>query len=411
MVFFLFLSLSNRSLTSLALALLCSTANAFGPGGRIAAAARQTRIGGPLPVSKTADADAADAAAATVGGSNDGAKDSEKCQVLLLDHLNINHEKGRQDALKAFYFDFLGCAVDPRKYENYLAGKKTVWANIGMHQFHLPEGKPDAQVFDGMITLVYDDLEGLMEKYNSYLDDDEKFAPLKETEFLVGMVDDIMLVTDPWGSQFCIVGSDSPDEDRAANVGVQPIVEEHGPSDGLAMEDLTVYVHHGSNLEGIGRFYETVLGAAVLQELSSDQSISIAMGERQTLTFQYHPDGPSAEINHHDFSYDDEDCDADASTPVYPSNHGPHISLYVTNLSAAYRAAERLGVLYVNQRFKRRAYTEDEAIDQCMFRLIEIIDPEDEERNIILSLEHEVRSPITRDGTKYKSCPLLDVKL
>ena len=94
---------------------------------------------------------------------------------------------------------------------------KTVWANIGMHQFHLSEGKPDAQVFDGMITLIYDDLEGLMEKYNSYLDDDEIFAPLKETEFLVGMVDDMMLVTDPWGSQFCIIESDSPDEDRAVS--------------------------------------------------------------------------------------------------------------------------------------------------------------------------------------------------
>ena len=39
--------------------------------------------------------------------------------ILLLDHLNINHEKGRHDLLKAFYFDVLKCAVDPRKVENW----------------------------------------------------------------------------------------------------------------------------------------------------------------------------------------------------------------------------------------------------------------------------------------------------
>ena len=37
--------------------------------------------------------------------------------ILILDHLNINHEKGRHDLLKAFYFDVLKCAVDPRKWQ------------------------------------------------------------------------------------------------------------------------------------------------------------------------------------------------------------------------------------------------------------------------------------------------------
>ena len=279
-----------------------------------------------------------------------------------------------------------------------------------MHQFHLPEGKPDAQVFDGMITLVYDDIKVLMQRYNDYLDDDERFAPLKDTEFLVGVADDMMLVTDPWGSQFCIVSSDDPTEDRAAHVGAQPTIEGHGPSEGLAMEELMAFVPHGANLEGIGRFYEFVLGARTIDDLSTDQSISIAMGERQTLTFAFHPDGSSAKVSHDDLSYDEPaDEDSDRSLPVYPSNHGPHISLYVTNLANAYSNAEKLGVLYVNPRFKRRAYTKDEAIDQCMFRLIDIVDPLDEKQEVILRLEHEVRSAKTRDGKKYKSCPLLEV--
>jgi len=333
--------------------------------------------------------------------------------------LNINHEKGQQDVLKAFYFDFLGCAIDPRKYENYIAGKKTLWANIGMHQFHLPEGKPSAQVFSGLITLLYSDFSQLMDRYNAYLDgeddDDERFAPLKETEFSVGMVDDMMLVTDPWGNQFCILQSDDPVEDRAAHVGSQPVLEGHAISEGLALEDLTVYVPHGSNLDGIGRFYEYVLGAPTVSELTEEDSISVAMGERQTLTFQYHPDGEEEgeDVVHTEFSYDEEeekDVDGDAVfLPVYPSNHGPHISLYVTNLSKAYEKAEELGVLYVNPRFTRKAYTKEQALDQCMFRIIDIYDPLDGGKEVIVSLEHEVRSAKKLDGTKYKSCPLLDV--
>ncbi len=32
--------------------------------------------------------------------------------ILILDHLNINHQKSRHDQLIAFYFDFLQCGVD-----------------------------------------------------------------------------------------------------------------------------------------------------------------------------------------------------------------------------------------------------------------------------------------------------------
>ena len=358
----------------------------------------------------------------TVSGIDAGATDltddeerkNNDCRVLLMDHLNINHEKGRHDALKAFYFDFLGCSVDPRKYDNYLEGKNTLWANAGLHQFHLPEGNPHAQVFNGMITLIHEDLDGLMEKYNEYLDGDERFKPLKETEFLVGIVsddddDDMMLVTDPWGTEFCILPSDDPAEDRAAHIGSQPVVKTLDvPSRALAMEDITVYVSHDVNLDGIGRFYEHILGARVIDELSSEASICIAMGERQTLTFQHHPGGPETEIFHHDFGHDRtiKEIEADTDATAYP-NFGPHISLYVTNIAEAYSRAEKMGVLYVNTRFKRLAYTQDDAIDQCMFRLINIIDPLDNKREVILRLEHEVRSVTTREGKKYKSCPLI----
>lgn len=70
--------------------------------------------------------------------------------VLVLDHLNLNHERGRHDLVNAFYFETLGCVPDPRKAENLKLGRKGVWANAGMHQFHLSEGAT-AQVFDGEV--------------------------------------------------------------------------------------------------------------------------------------------------------------------------------------------------------------------------------------------------------------------
>mmetsp|Transcript_17887 Transcript_17887/g.39131 ORF Transcript_17887/g.39131 Transcript_17887/m.39131 type:complete len:209 (-) Transcript_17887:830-1456(-) len=98
-------------------------------------------------------------------GTTSTSLQQEVGNILILDHLNINHEKGRHDLLKAFYFDFLNCAVDPRKEENIAKGTKTLWANIGAQQFHLPEGKPSAQVFDGLITLSYRNFDGLRERY------------------------------------------------------------------------------------------------------------------------------------------------------------------------------------------------------------------------------------------------------
>jgi hypothetical protein len=60
--------------------------------------------------------------------------------VLILDHLNITHERGRDDWFKGFYFLFLGCVVDPRTADNLNnKGQKTLWANVsGAQQFHLP---------------------------------------------------------------------------------------------------------------------------------------------------------------------------------------------------------------------------------------------------------------------------------
>jgi len=70
---------------------------------------------------------------------------------------------------------------------------------------------------------------------------------------------------------------------------------------------------------------------------------------------------------------------------------------------------EAKGLIFINPRFKRKARTLDEALDQCMFRVLDLVDPEDPEAGPIVQLEHEIRSPIKADGTKYKSCPFDDI--
>ena len=318
--------------------------------------------------------------------------------ILILDHLNINHEKGRHDWLKAFYFDFLQLAVDPRKEENLQAGQKTLWANAGANQFHLPEGKPDAQVLDGLVTLVYPDLQDLLDRQDNArqkLQGSKFDIILKQSD---GEENQILLVTDPWGSQFSLVQGSEDDRDSR---GCQP-----GDSSAcLGMRDLTIYVPSNCNLEGISRFYNTMFQAPTLT-LDSKTCV-VSVGPRQTLTFKEHPE--SSLVSHTDLK--DDEVEPPEGCPTFLSNYGPHISMYISNFPATYNRALELDVTYVNPRFKRRAYNLEEAIDDCMFRCLNIIDPENKDGGVILQLEHEVRSVVKRDGSLYKSCPFDQVPI
>eukprot|EP00620_Florenciella_sp_RCC1587_P017680 CAMPEP_0182559932 /NCGR_PEP_ID=MMETSP1324-20130603/2858_1 /TAXON_ID=236786 /ORGANISM="Florenciella sp., Strain RCC1587" /LENGTH=567 /DNA_ID=CAMNT_0024772249 /DNA_START=44 /DNA_END=1747 /DNA_ORIENTATION=- len=304
--------------------------------------------------------------------------------VLIVDHLNLNHQKGRHDLLSAFYFDLLGLAVDPRKEENVAKGKKTLWANAGIHQFHLPEGKPNAQVFDGVITLAYKDLRKVVARIEG------RNPILDETSFAyeVDGTGGSIAVTDPWGTAFNLV------EDPMGGA-LDPRGSQPGPaSDALGMPDLCVHVPPGTNLAGISRFYEQILGASTLSLTHS--ALVLQASPSQTLSFR-HKAGASP---HADMEVLENG----------PANNGVHVSMYIADLKSAYAKAEALGVTFVNHRFSRQAYTLEEAVEQCMFRVIDVVDPDDPSKTPILQLEHEVRSTVKADGkNKYKSCPFDEV--
>ena len=309
--------------------------------------------------------------------------------VLILDHYNYNHQQGQHDLLKAFFFDLLALEPDPRKEENLAAGQGTVWANLAAHQFHLAEGKPDAQVLDGCLTLGYDSLDGVRSRLG------DASEALTASAFSASDDGSSISLTDPWGSPFRLV---SGVEDDARSM------QKNGDtSEARCLVDLALNLPSSTTpaqLRGIGRFYSQVLGCSVASV--DDTSVVIPMGgpvradgtPRQTLTYVV---SDRNEVHHEDLDVDSEGRGL---------NRGAHISMYLEDMRAAYRRADALGLCYVNHRFKRRAYNEELAVDQCMFRTLDVVDPDDLAAGPILRLEHEVRSATNADGSKYKSCPL-----
>lgn len=305
--------------------------------------------------------------------------------IVIVDHVNMNHEKGRHDLLKAFYFDLLGFAVDPRKAENLEKGRKTLWANAGITQLHLPEGAPKAQPLDGRLTLAYADLDRF---------DDDRIETAREalegTKFNFRPSPDGFDVSCPWGTAMALKVDAAAADPRGVQAGE--------PSAPLHMTDITLHVNAKADLSGIRRFYTQVM--AVPEEdcqLFAGQLLCLKIGPRQTLTFVAKPFGKA---KHAELGEEEEGR---------PTNGGVHLSMYVDDLGACYDRADALGLAFVNYRFKRRALTKDEALEQCMFRVLDVVDPLAPDDGPIVQVEHEIRSCVKPDGSKYKSCPLREV--
>jgi len=349
---------------------------------------------------------------------------------FLLDHLNLNHERGRHDLLRAFYFDTLGLVLDQRKQENADKGRKTLWANAGITQFHLPEADK-AQIFDGIITLSCTDADP--ESFNALLDrlskppsvlsDNSLFSSLLLSDTSVG-------VRDPWGNLFVIKRDSSALDPRGQQPGTQ------GACIGLVMSDLQVNLPRtgpgGKSAEelllGVARFYQEVFSVPLIDK--SVDKVSLSVSPYQTLSFKRPPGGKESEKDLaqvlHDAYISDakakgrgkdkekdkplpdphEAVELDPASGKIVANSGPHVSMYINDFSAAYRRAEKLGALFTNTRFKRQAFSLQDAQEQSMFRTLDIVDPLDPVAGPILRLEHECRSVLGKDGKSlYKSCP------
>lgn len=101
-------------------------------------------------------------------------------QISFLEHVNLTIPSGEKNfaLARAFYFDVLGCAEDPRPKELMGRSDGLVWANLGIQQFHLPVDKK-AQVLRGVIGIETRDLEALADNAERHM----KAGTFKGTEF------------------------------------------------------------------------------------------------------------------------------------------------------------------------------------------------------------------------------------
>lgn len=315
-----------------------------------------------------------DAAAAAV--KEDPIQDQST--LTLLEHINLNVPN--HDYILPFYVELLGCGLDPRKAENLLAGSKTVWANCGASQFHLPYGAT-AQVIPGKIGLVYDSLEPLKERLAQVL-------KLEETKRCIQshiLADDHVELVDRYGNVFvCREGSyvvnglkqpllTTRDTDK-----FQRLATQYGCDStecrGISFCEFMVPL---GTADKICQFYDCVLDAtASVVTHNGDNIAVVAFGDidkqgraNQSLLFR-------------------------ETSEKIPPYDGHHVAMYVGKSAAdfeqAFKNAETAGVVWVNPRFSDKADTLQGAKHWKQFRLKDIVDMETGKK--IFELEHEMRS-------------------
>jgi hypothetical protein len=263
------------------------------------------------------------------------------------------------------------------------AKKKTIWANCGASQFHLPYDDV-AQRIPGHIGLRYDSLDGLKSRL---LDEDCKVAikscesgvdPRTKREFvkLVDMYDNVF---------YCRVGEPVQTDKQQPIIGPEDTVEwgEYATKYGRLESDCRGidYVEFNCPLgsaEKIALFYESVLDATT-------SCFEVAPGLKIAIIAFGNVDG-NGKVDQSILFRESEDA--------IPPYDGHHVAMYVGQSSSdfeqAYRNAEIAGVVWVNPRFTDKADSLEGAKAWKQFRFKDIVDMKTGEK--IMELEHEMRS-------------------
>jgi hypothetical protein len=309
----------------------------------------------------------------------------DRSTLTLLEHINLKVPS--QEYILSFYFELLGCGLDPRKAANLEPGapKTTIWASCGASQFHLPHGDVGQRI-PGHIGLRYDSLEGLKKRVQEFGDQKAIFLkdyeigadPRSQREFvkLVDMYDNVFYCRagDPVNTdkEQPMIRPDETNEwgDHATKYG-------RIESDCRGVDYVEFLVPKGT-AERIALFYESVLDVTTTcVEVEAGMKIAIiAFGNvdqngkaAQSLLFR-------------------------ETTEAIPPYDGHHVAMYVGETAAdfeqAYKNTELAGVVWCNQRFSDKADTLQGAKEWKQFRFKDIVDMKTGET--IFELEHEMRS-------------------
>jgi len=352
----------------------------------------------------------------------------DRSTLTLLEHVNFNIPT--QELAVPFYYDILGCGVDPRMASNVAPDTtvkenpelfdSTIWANCGASQFHLCLNDHTPATIPGRIGLRYDSLEGLEQRLN-----DEVLQVLSENGSKQCFQSFIQERDSQGNPQFTIV-------DRYSNIFVcrqvsndvlspsspimslnQPILSktETGPwkelgekygtseSDCRGIDYVEIPVKP-KQAEKIAEFYESVFDATAnvvpqrpipgMPDTVSHLNIAmIAVGSilstgRADQYLLFKEEEQQQQPAH---------AGASNSIPLLQAGHH-HLALYVGesdgDFDQAYKNAEQAGVIWINPRFEDKVDTLAEAQKEKQFRFKNIVDLETGEP--MLELEHEIRS-------------------
>ena len=320
----------------------------------------------------------------------------DRSTLTLLEHVNLNIPN--HDHIN-FYFKVLGCGLDPRKAANLrptitTTSKKTIWANVGASQFHLPFGTVGQRI-PGQIGLYYrGSLEGLKKRIQEY----PSCYSSVEIGQDVSTKGEFVKLTDHYGNIFvCRVKEEKIDQsgEQQRLKLRQPIVSSSDTEEwdsiattyGIAGEtecrgiDYVEFLCPPGSASKIALFYESLLDATTTvvnnAPFTSTGSIAIiGIGDiyrsgrsEQALLFR-------------------------ETLDEIPPYDGHHIALYVgrngADFEQAFRNAQIADIVWKNPRFSDQVDSLEEARKEHQFRFKDILDIET--GDVIMELEHEMRS-------------------
>jgi hypothetical protein len=346
----------------------------------------------------------------TAGTISDG-NEFNGSTLTLLEHINLNVPN--HDYILDFYFTILKMGVDPRRAQNIEKGSGTVWANCGASQFHLPYGDV-GQCIDGSIGLVYDDLNGVVQRLQEF---ETKFSSNEDEKkpyhsFHIEQSDDGLVtcvhIVDRYDNMFqCRLrqgNTNVGDDDEIISTAKQPIVysdkEEHiheyndvaqkygfkqgeeSECKGISYVEFNV-VKGKDKIEDIAEFYDCVFDAptSVISDPRDDRKIAIiGLGSIDETS------GKASQSLLFREKYDNDD--------EIRKYDGHHIAFYVGQNKAdflkAFTNALEAAVVWVNPRFSDKVDNLNTAKKWKQFRFKSITNLEHGRK--VFELEHEVRS-------------------
>ena len=310
--------------------------------------------------------------------------------MTLLEHVNLNVPS--HEYIVPFYFDVLGLGLDPRKAANLdyeTTGKKTLWANCGASQFHLPYGER-AQQIPGHVGLLYPDAASLQRLEQRLQANRTAFASYEKSVDPRSSGQNVLSVVDKYGNQFkCRVGASGVPE-----AWQQPVIGTTD-ADKATWGDAVVHRFGKDTAECVGLSYvefNCPPGTADKISLFYDSVFDATTSVVQDTT------GPVAIIGFGNITSQGRSDQAllfrETARSTIPPYDGHHVAMYVgqsaEDFAQAFKNAQLAGVVWKNPRFADQVDTLALAAQWNQFRFKDIVDMDTGET--IFTLEHEIRS-------------------